>query len=84
MRFPQVYNNRGSLTTATFWKNAVLTAAVDAAICFFLTYYSTAAKGIRNSADLYSMGKTAYVAMLGTATLEVNYRMKLYMLWQAL
>lgn len=67
-----MYNNRGSLTTSTFWKNAVLLAAVDAAICFFITYYSTAARGIRSPSDIYSMGKTAYVAMLGTVTLEVR------------
>lgn len=72
MRFPQVYNNRSSLTTTTFWKNAVLTAVVDAAICFFLPYYAEAARGKNNANDLYSVGHTAYTAMLGTVTLEVS------------
>lgn len=41
----QTYNPRSSLTTATFWKNGVLMAAIDAAICFFLPYYSLRANG---------------------------------------
>ena len=72
MRFPQVYNNRSSLTTTTFWKNAVITAIVDGAICFFLTFYAVAARGKWNANDLYSVGHTAYTAMLGTVTLEVR------------
>lgn len=72
IRFPQVYNHRSSLTTATFWKNAVITAVIDGAICFFLTYYAVAARGKLNANDLYSVGHTAYTAMLGTVTLEVS------------
>lgn len=72
MRFPQVYNNKSSLTTTTFWKNAVITAVVDGAICFFFTLYTEAARGKSNANDLYSVGHTAYTAMLGTVTLEVG------------
>lgn len=72
MRFPQTYNLRSSLTTATFWKNAVLMAIADAAICFFLPFYSTTARGTHSAADIYSLGHTVYTAMLGTVTLEVG------------
>lgn len=72
MRFPQVYNNRSSLTTKTFWKNAIVTAISDAAICFFISYYAVAARGKMNANDLYSVGHTAYTAMLGTVTLEAS------------
>jgi hypothetical protein len=43
----QTYNPRSSLTTATFWKNGVLMAAVDAAICFFIPYYALRPDGAK-------------------------------------
>ena len=74
LRFPQTYNLRSSLTTATFWKNAVMMAVLDAAICFFLPYYATAARGTHSAVDIYSLGHTVYTAMLGTVTLEVGWQ----------
>ncbi len=68
----QTYNPRSSLTTLTFWKNGVFMAAVDAAICFFIPYYATTTNGQRDVNDVFSVGKTVFVALLGTVTLEVG------------
>lgn len=73
VRYPQMYNKRGShsLTTLTFWKTGVLMGAVHGAVCFFIPYYSLATSGRSNITDVYSLGKVAFVALLGTVTLEV-------------
>lgn len=67
----QSYNEKGSLTTGTFWRNGVLLAIIDAAVCFFFTYYSVTTRNIRSVTDVYSVGKAAFIALLGTVTLEV-------------
>lgn len=61
----QTYNPRSSLTTATFWKNGVLMATIDAAICFFIPYYATVLNGGHMANDVFSIGKTTFVALLG-------------------
>ncbi len=61
----QTYNPRSSLTTATFWKNGILMATIDAAICFFIPYYATTASGAHMATDVFSIGKTTFVALLG-------------------
>ena len=47
-------------------------AIVDAAICFFFTYYSINTRGNHSASDVYSVGKGAFIALLGTVTLEVQ------------
>ena len=61
----QTYNPRSSLTTLTFWKNGVLMATVDAAICFFISYYATSASGAHMATDVWSTGKTTFITLLG-------------------
>lgn len=68
----QTYNPRSSLTTLTFWKNGVFMAAVDAAICFFIPYYAITTNGQHDANDEFSVGKTVFVALLGTVSLEVG------------
>ena len=68
----QTYNPRSSLTTLTFWKNGVLMAAVDAAICFFIPFYATRTNGRLTMNDVFSVGKTVFTALLGSVTLEVG------------
>ena len=51
----QSYNEKGSLTTSTFWRNGVLLAILDAAICFFFTYYSINTHGVNTTNDVYSV-----------------------------
>jgi magnesium-transporting ATPase (P-type) len=86
VRYPQTYHPRGSLTTRAFWKNGVLMATMDAAICFFVPYYarvaggSGAGSGARGFAghaasggvDVFALGKTAFVSILGVVSLEVG------------
>ena len=87
VRYPQTYHPRGSLTTRAFWKNGVLMATLDAAICFFVPYYARVAGGVAASApaargaaghaaagvvDVYALGKTAFIAILGVVSLEVG------------
>ena len=49
----------------------MLLAIIDAAVCFFFTYYSVTTRNIRSVTDVYSVGKAAFIALLGTVTLEV-------------
>ena len=67
----QVYNNQKSLTTRVFWKSGVGMAALDAAIAFFIPYYSIVASGQNSITDVYSVGKVVFVALLGAVTLEI-------------
>ncbi|KDD73748.1 hypothetical protein H632_c1873p0, partial [Helicosporidium sp. ATCC 50920] len=71
--FPQLYDKRTSqsLTTLSFWKTGVLVAIFDGAVCFFVPYFAVATSGDHNITDVYSIGKIAFVALLGTVTLEV-------------
>jgi hypothetical protein len=68
----QLYNNSTSLTQLNFWRYGVGMAIVDGALVYFFCYYSIAAKGQNSVDDLYSLGKLAYVALLGVVTLEVS------------
>jgi phospholipid-transporting ATPase len=73
MRYPQTYNQAGTLTTAIFWKTGVFMAVVDAALCFFVCYYTMNSPGSFETDDVYSVGKTTYIAILGAVTLEVRH-----------
>ena len=67
----QVYNNQKSLTTRVFWKSGVGMALLDAAVAFFIPYYSIVASGQNSITDVYSVGKVVFVALLGAVTLEI-------------
>ena len=73
--FWQTYGARSSLTTSTFWKNGVLDATIDAAICFFVPYYAIRTSGLHATSDVYSLGKTVFIALLGSVSLEVRQRL---------
>ena len=75
--FWQTYGARSSLTTMTFWKNGVLDATIDAAICFFVPYYALRTSGLHSTSDVYSLGKTVFIALLGSVSLEVRKRLPL-------
>ena len=49
----QAYNNKGSLSTRVFWKGGVLMAALDAALAFFIPYYSIVESGQDSITDVY-------------------------------
>lgn len=46
-------------------------AALDAAIAFFIPYYTIVASGQNSITDVYSVGKVVFVALLGAVTLEI-------------
>lgn len=71
MRFPQTYNQGGNLTSAIFWKTGVAMAVIDAAICFFICFYGMDSPGSSKGEDMYGVGLTTYIAILGAVTLEV-------------
>jgi len=74
IRYPQLYNKKNSaaLTTLSFWKTGVLQAIAHSAIIFFIPYYGIVLSGgAQNITDVYSIGKVAFVALLGSVTLEV-------------
>ena len=68
-----MYNKQGSLNTRVFWKSGVLMAAVDAALAFFIPYYSITASDHNSITDVYSVGKTVFIALLGAVSLEVGW-----------
>ncbi|KAK9828339.1 hypothetical protein WJX74_009865 [Apatococcus lobatus] len=81
---PQLYHRSESLSIPAFWRTAIALAIVHGAICFFIPYYSVA-NGDRNSiTDLWSVGKTIWVAVIGVVTLEIllvsRYQTKLFLL----
>ena len=46
-------------------------ALVDAAICFFIPFYATRSNARSSATDVFSVGKTVFIALLGSVTLEV-------------
>lgn len=46
-------------------------ALLDAAIAFFIPYYTIVAAGQNSITDVYSVGKTVFIALLGAVTLEI-------------
>ena len=72
VKYPGTYHPKSSLTTASFWKNGVGLAAVDAVAAFFIPLAGAAAtRGRDATLDVASLGKTVFVALLGCVTLEV-------------
>lgn len=73
VRYPQLYDKRHSrsLTTVSFWKTGVGLGLVHGAICFFVPYYSIATSGAHNITDVWSLGKVAFVALLGVVNMEM-------------
>ena len=67
----QVYNNQKSLTTRVFWKSGVGMALLDAAIAFFIPYYSIVEAGENSITDVYSVGKVVFICLLSAVTLEI-------------
>ncbi len=61
------------MNTRVFWKSGVLMAAVDAALAFFIPYYSITASDHNSITDVYSVGKTVFIALLGAVSLEVGW-----------
>lgn len=71
IRFPQLYNRSQSLSTKVFWKSGILDGLLDATICFFIPVFAATPAGRDSTHGLWSVGKTAYVALLGAVTLEM-------------
>lgn len=46
-------------------------ALLDAAIAFFIPYYSIVESGQNSITDVYSVGKVVFIALLGAVTLEI-------------
>jgi len=45
---------------------------VDAAICFFIPYFASSPRGAASVTDIYSVGKTVFICMLGAVTIEAR------------
>ena len=52
-------------------RNAVLQAFVDGALCFFVPYLASSPQGADSATDLFAVGKTAYICLLGVVNLEL-------------
>ena len=44
---------------------------MDAAVCFFIPYFAASPMGAASVNDIYSVGKTVFICMLGAVTIEV-------------
>ena len=62
----QMYNRSGmsSLSSAVFWRYAVLTAIVSGAACLFIPYYAIVIADQNSVNDLYSVGKIVIVVVV--------------------
>eukprot|EP01025_Chloroclados_australasicus_P031044 TRINITY_DN3132_c0_g4_i1.p1 TRINITY_DN3132_c0_g4~~TRINITY_DN3132_c0_g4_i1.p1 ORF type:complete len:1356 (-),score=176.40 TRINITY_DN3132_c0_g4_i1:580-4509(-) len=72
IRFPQTYNRNRSLTTLIFWKTAVISAVIDGLLCFFIPYLAAQATDNLSQNNIYSVGKTIFLCILGVVTLEIT------------
>lgn len=72
MRFPQLYNKTESLSTRVFWRTGILDGLIAAAICFFIPFFAAVPAGRDSVHGLWSVGKTTFIALLGSVTLEVS------------
>ncbi len=61
-----MYNRSGmsSLSSAVFWRYAVLTAIVSGAACLFIPYYAIVIADQNSVNDLYSVGKIVIVVVV--------------------
>ncbi|KAK9806980.1 hypothetical protein WJX72_009386 [[Myrmecia] bisecta] len=71
VKYPKLYNKTASLTARSFWKTAVLTAIAHGAVCFFIPYFSASASGRNSTDDLFSVGKTTFIAIIGVVSAEL-------------
>lgn len=70
MRFPQMYNSSDSLSTGVFWKTGVFQGLLNGVICFFIPLYALSPSGPEAIDGVWAVGKTSYIAILGSVTLE--------------
>ncbi|QDZ20134.1 phospholipid-translocating P-type ATPase [Chloropicon primus] len=71
MDHPQTYNNSRALSTWNFWKAALLKSTMTSALAFFVPYFSTSISGVYGAEDIYSLGTTIFIALLGIIGIEI-------------
>jgi Phospholipid-translocating P-type ATPase C-terminal len=60
---------------------ALAQAFVDGAICFFVPYLAASSLGAKSVSDVFSVGKTAYIAMLGVVNIELMIVARFWTWW---
>lgn len=72
IRFPHMYNQGSSLSAGTFWRTGILKGVFDAAVCFFVPLFAMGYvnDGVHTNFGLWAVGKTIFVCLLGSVTLE--------------
>jgi hypothetical protein len=71
MAYPETYNRQSFLGTLSFWRRGILHGIVDGAVTFAIPYLAINPTDANSVAGLYCLGKTCFLAMLGTVTLEI-------------
>lgn len=61
----------------------VFQAFLDGAICFFVPFLAASPTGSRSAIDIFSMGKTIHICMLGVVTMELMIVTRYWTLWFA-
>jgi len=71
MAYPETYNKQSFLGTLSFWRRGILHGVLDGALTFAIPYLAINPTDAASVAGLYCLGKTCFLAMLGTVTLEI-------------
>lgn len=58
-------------------------AFLDAAICFFVPFLAASPLGNRSTIDVFSVGKTIFICMLGVVTMEIMIVARFWTWWFA-
>lgn len=58
-------------------------AFLDAAICFFVPFFAASPLGDRTTIDVFSVGKTIFICMLGVVTMEIMIVARYWTWWFA-
>jgi Phospholipid-translocating P-type ATPase C-terminal len=58
-------------------------AFLDAAICFFIPFLAASPLGERSTIDIFSIGKTIFICMLGVVTMEIMIVARYWTIWFA-
>ena len=56
-------------------------ALFDGALCFFVPYLAASGLGAKSVDDVFSVGKTAYIAMLGVVNIELMIVCRFWTWW---
>ena len=67
----QPWRTRAARTDNSEWPLTAMQAFFDAAVCFFIPFFAASPTGADSIIDVFSVGKTIHICMLGVVTMEI-------------